>query len=182
MKKGLVLLGLLLIGSRSFAQGVDPEWKTDVQKMLSEYLTCATPIDDQSPCNYFLGRALKRVYGIKDFETGPDKYLSANDIADFVAGSDKWTKLGDASEQATLDSAAGYANAKKAIIAVRKGETHGHVALILPGEMTFSTNWQRRVPNSASFFYRDPKNSYVGKGLAAAFKTPSNVVIYGRNY
>src|SRR6185295_587334 len=97
------------------------DWQKDVQKMLSEFLACKTPIDDLSPCNVFLSRALIRVYGIHDFEsaTSGTGHLSANEIAKKVASSSSmWTKLGNADSQATLTEAQGYANRKKAVIAV----------------------------------------------------------------
>jgi hypothetical protein len=149
--------------------------------MLSEFLSCKNPIDDQSPCNYFLGRALARVYDIHDFDA-PGGYMSANAIAVYVKVSGNWTKIGDATNQDKLTEAQGYANLKKPVIAVRSAsDGHGHVAMILPGELSKSGIWNLMVPNSAAFLLDDPKHSYVGKGLAYAFGNPQGVEIYGRN-
>jgi hypothetical protein len=146
--------------------------------MLGEFLTCKSPIDDISPCNYFLGRALMRVYGVNDFSTGADTYMRAAAIAAYVADSDKWTRLGEATDQSALRSAQGYANLGKPVIAV----TSSHVALVIPGDLVMSGNWNLKAPNSASFFIDEPAKSFVGKPLSYAFTSPANVQIYGRNF
>jgi len=161
----------------------DQSWQHDVEDMVSQFLSCQTPIDDQSPCNYFLGRSLKRVYGITDFDDGSGGFLSANAIATYVQlNTDKWTSLGPAKSQDALTQAAGYANQMKAIVAVQVGTPHGHVALVLPGDLKHSGNWNLDAPNSASFFLNKPQQSYVGKPLSFAFQMPDGVTIYGRNY
>jgi hypothetical protein len=182
-----LLFVLFAAAPQSFTQPTppDPEWKKDVEKMLTEFMSCSSPIDDISPCNVFLVRALNRVYGVRDFEKpgAPGGAMTANEIANFVESStDKWTLLGKAGDQKTLNQAQGYTNLKKAVIAVLRGNPHGHVALIIPGEQTFSGNWQLNVPNSASFFLNKPEKSYVGKGLSFAFSSPADVKIYGRNF
>jgi hypothetical protein len=172
-----------VLGSHAAAGTPGGDWQADVQALLSQYLACQEPIDDTSPCNRFLGKALKSVYGISDFDVAPNDYMLANDIAIYVATNpDKWTSLGTADSQDALDQAAGYANLQKAVIAVHPGTGHGHVALVLPGALTPSGNWGLNVPNSASFFQNKPKQSYVGRGLSYAFTAPAGVTIYGRNY
>lgn len=174
----------ILLAVPPSARATQPDgWQADVQAMLSQFLACQDPIDDQSPCNLFLGRALKRVYAITDFDDGHGGVISANAIATYVAvNADKWTSLGPANSQDTLTQAAGYANLGKAVIAVLTGVTHGHVALVLPGAVAHSGQWNLDVPNSASFFLNAPQNSYVGKSLSFAFRTPDGVTIYGRNF
>jgi hypothetical protein len=158
------------------------DWQADVEAMLHEFMTCQTPIDDASPCNRFVGRALKRVYGIDDFNAGNGDFMNANQISVTVKTSGKWTKLGDASTQNALNEAQGYANLKKAIIAVSTGSPHGHVAIILPGSLTKSEHWGLNVPNSAAFRMDKPKESYIGKPLSLSWRLPKGVEIYGRNY
>lgn len=190
--KVFVLTALLALFSFAYAtntqsQQSPPEWQADVTRMLSQFLSCQTPIDDRSPCNFFLGRALKRVYGITDFDIPgvPDSFLSANAIADKVAAPDSnWTLLGTANVQDALDQAQGYANLKKPVIAAYKSSGHGHVCLILPGTMQLSSTWKTLVPNSASFSLDDPSHAYVGGLLSRAFgpdKRPQ-VKLYGRNF
>lgn len=159
-----------------------PEWQADVQAMLHQFMSCQTPTDDVSPCNRFVGRALKRIYNIDDFTQANGEFMTANQIAGAVKTSGNWTKLGNASEQTALDQAQGYANVKKAIIAVSSGSPHGHVALILPGSQTQSGSWGLKVPNSASFFLNKPDKSYIGKPLSFAWTSPNGVEIYGRNF
>src|SRR5689334_6259370 len=99
-------VGVLSCGAAALGQD---GWQGDVQKMLTEFLACQTPIDDLSPCNVFLGRALHRVFGISDFDdpSNPGSYISANQIATYVAVDNKWTSLGKASVQSNLDQAQG---------------------------------------------------------------------------
>ena len=179
----LVCSLVYMLGSHLSAGTPGGDWNSDVQALLGQYLACQEPIDDTSPCNRFLGKALKSVYGITDFDVTPNEYMLANEIAIYVATTpDKWTSLGPADDQDVLKDAAGYANLKKAVIAVQPGTPHGHVALILPGNLVPSGSWGLNVPNSASFFQNKPKKSYVAQGLSYAFSTPDGVTIYGRNF
>jgi hypothetical protein len=174
-----------LLTPRTILTATD-DWQKDVEFMLNQFMSCKDPIDDQSPCNYFLARALKRIYNISDFDQPgkPGQYLSANQIGTYLAVSGKWTKLGIASDQNALNQAKGYADVKKAIVASMQAQPNDHVAIILPGPLSLSSSWKLKVPNSASFFLKKPQNSYVGKPLSFAFKSEDtgSVAIYGRNY
>lgn len=154
--------------------------REEAEKKLNELLSCSGPMDQYSPCNMFVGRALERLYGVKDFKTGSDKFLLANEIAAHVATSSDWVYLGEATDQNALTQAQGYANQGRAIIAVRAGDTNGHVAVVLPGTTTQSGKWNLKAPNSASFLLNEPKLSYVGKPLSHAFGSPAGVKLYGR--
>lgn len=183
----ICVVSLLISSGFAYAQNDGETWSRDVNMMLSEFLSCKTPIDDRSPCNVFLARALKRVYNITDFDSlgGTQDYLGANQIADKVAIDPNWTLLGTADNQETLNEAQGYANLKKAIIAVYKAPGHGHVCLILPGKQQSSVSWDgAQVPNSASFPLDAPKDAYVGGPLSKAFGPDkrSQVKLYGRNF
>jgi hypothetical protein len=156
--------------------------------MLSEMASCkaSDPAQDRSPCNRFVGKALEKVWGLRDFRTeignGKDEFYGANHIAAYVAVSQPpWKFVGLASNPSVLAYAQQLANDSVPVIAVRT-DTPGHVALILPGRLSFSTNWNTNVPNSASFLLDDPKNSYVGKRLSSAFRPEmrSEVKIYYR--
>src|SRR5262252_5947676 len=98
--QALIMLGALLHPHfRLTAQSSGPAWQPRMQRMLQEFLACKAPIDDKSPCNVFLGRALKLVYNIADFDLPgqPDTFLSANEIANKVASANSnWTLLGTA--------------------------------------------------------------------------------------
>jgi hypothetical protein len=161
--------------------GVHPGWEKHLKERLSEFQSCSNQTDDSSPCNRFVGKALADVYGIEDFKdplTG--QYLSANEIdAYVVTHPDVWASLGDASNQSVLDAAATDAANGRAVIAVKPGEVHGHVAIILPGSQADSPSWHLKVPNSASFFLNKPQQSYVGDKLSKAFSSPEGVRIFG---
>jgi hypothetical protein len=57
---------LLLLGRNICAQR--RSWEADVTAMLSELMACQNVGRPRSPCNVFLGRTLKRLFGIPDFE------------------------------------------------------------------------------------------------------------------
>lgn len=160
------------------------EWANEVNAILSEFLVCGGPIAENSPCNVFLSKAVKRIYGIDDFNIiGTNNQMTANQIAGFVENGDNWTLLGDATNQNCLNQAQGYANVGKAVIAVEYvSGAHGHVCLIIAGNLENSGNWKLNCPNSASFFLNKPAKSYVGRKLSYAFEKPQNVKIYGRNF
>lgn len=186
----LLLSFLTLINTDGFAQTCEEtnpcanaklKWAREMIAMLHEFKQCQSPIDDKSPCNYFLGRAIKKVFGINDFtEAGAaDRYLSADRIAKFVKNPENgWTELGPATDSSALNEAQGYANTGKAVIAVGSG----HVALIIPGTQKASGKWSSRVPCAASFRLDSPGKSFVGCPLAYAWTSPQTVKIYGRNH
>jgi hypothetical protein len=164
-----------------------PEYDT-----LMSLMACkadATPVEgnqlnDTSACNWFLSRALEKLYGVTDFiPVGDDEWLNANAIYDHVQSDPNWSRLGLASDQTVLaDAAQGAANGQP-VIAARKGQPNGHVALILPGELLPSDHWHLNVPNSASFFLDEDKTvvkAYVGCRLSWAFKNPDSVEIFWR--
>src|SRR5207253_10712805 len=96
--------------------------------------------------------------------------------------SKQWIPLGQASDQKALDEAAAAANSGKAVIAIKPGEGHGHVAIILPGPATQSPSCKLTVPNSASFFLGKPAQSYVGDSPSKAFAAPDGVKLFSRVY
>ncbi|WP_156965382.1 hypothetical protein [Paracoccus sphaerophysae] len=149
----------------------------------------ATPVEgqklnDTSACNWFLTRALERAYGVTDFVPEDDaQWISANEIVQRVRSSDMWTKLGNASDQNVLIEAAEGARNGQPVIAVRAGDPHGHVALVLAGPLSRSSSWDLDVPNSASFTYSPDKivdKAYVGCKLSYAFGSKDGVEIFWR--
>jgi len=179
----LALFGFLFIAAEPVQTD---EWKKDLEKILFEFMSCGGPTAPNTPCNEFLGKALKRVYGIKDFDKPGGRYMVANEMATYVAvNTDQWTLLGKGSEQSALNSAQGYANVKKAVIAVYSNPGGpGHVVLILPGTLTASGSWGLLCPNSASFFINKPDKAYIGKSINYAFDPgiKDKVLLYGRNF
>lgn len=141
---------------------------------LNQFLKCdpAELLNDRSPCNTFAGRGLEAIFGISDFKTDGG-YMSANEIADFVAKSDKWASLGTVFNEDNNLCAQAVANDATPVIAVMKGQPHGHVALVIPGPPKNSPTWQFLVVNSASFFYGAPNSGYVSQPISKAFR-PEN--------
>jgi len=185
MKTFLTLFVFTFCSITISAQELNGNWKQDLTNMLTQFLQCDDPLDDISPCNKFVSEALESAYKVKDFySSSKNRHLLANEIYDYLGNSDKWTLLGKASDQSALNNAQGYANLKKAVVAVYKGETNGHIALILPGNLSQSGTWSLKMPNSASFFIHKPQKSYISKKLSYAFPgdIKDNVLIYGRNY
>jgi len=159
-------------------------WRGNVESTLRESLRSHRL--DTSPCNVFLGKALKLLFGIADFEFPglPGQFLVANDIAHYVAvHPEQWTLLGPASSQIALERAQTYANLNAPVIAVYTSAPHGHVAVVLPGSLQYSGQWNLHTPNSASVFLNRPHKSYVGLTLSNAFQASdlSRVKIYTRN-
>jgi hypothetical protein len=147
-------------------------WRGEVELKLRGVLH-SERLDITSPCNVFLAKALKLLFGIADFHLPgiPDEFLAANDIARYVAAHpDQWTLLGSASSQVALDRAQTYANLNAPVIAVYVSDPHGHVAVVLPGSLQYSGQWNLHAPNSASVFLNKPHKSYVGLRLSNAFQ------------
>jgi hypothetical protein len=162
---------------------------------LMQLMSCPADVDrdegrqiDAVACNWFVAKGLKELYGVDDFAPGAQgKWLTANEIATWVRSHpDKWSKLGQANEQSTLNDAANGASNQQPIIAVMEGDPHGHVALVLQGGQQASTTWKDaagtalKVPNSAAFSLNNVSKAYVFCRLSAAFSDPSKVELYYR--
>ncbi len=153
---------------------------------LGAYLSCPDdltdgPLADQGACNYLVGRVVNDVYGFGDFRRPSGGWLAANEIAAYVKREEsKWELIGQASSQQALEQAAAAAGEGRAVIAVATGSP-GHVALVLPGPLKFSSSWNRNVPNSASFFLGNVDRAYVFCKLSWAFSSADSVRLYRRN-
>jgi hypothetical protein len=181
----LLELGNRLEGLVADSLSLADRWRGDVELKLLRVLS-SHRLDISSPCNVFLAKALKLLFGIADFELPglPDEFLAANDIARYVASHpDQWTLLGSASSQVALDRAQTYANLNTPVIAVYVSDPHGHVAVVLPGSLEYSGQWNMHAPNSASVFLNRPHKSYVGLRLSNAFQASDlpRVKLYTRN-
>ena len=153
------------------------KWEEHVTWLLYQEFTCkqSQPLDDRSPCNYFVGNALSRVYGVNDFKRR-EGFLTANEIYEYVImHGTTWKDIGFASSQEVAKEAQSLANKGYPIIALRVGNVHGHVALIIPGKLIKSSSWNMDLPNSAAFILdqdgsynsaTDKNKTYVGQALS----------------
>lgn len=181
-RQNMVIAILCCLSAASSPATTASGWEKVLKNRLSEFLSCKDQTDDASPCNRFIGKALADVYGVDDFRdpSTKDQYLSANLIDAYLSVSKDWVALGTADQQQALNEAAAAANAGRPVVAVIPHEKHGHIALVLPGELTYSPSWKLNVPNSASFFLGNPAQSYVSEKLSKAFSSPADVKLFGR--
>lgn len=157
-------------------------WKASYPNLYSKlvsYFTCIDDPNDPVACNVFVARAAEGAYGVTDFKNSDGTYITANQIMDRVRANSAWSKLGMADDQSVLDNAASGA-ADHLIIAVMSDQPHGHVALVLPGDPQYSSNWQLKAPNSASAFLNNVSKAYVFCRLSWSFSDPSKVELWWR--
>ena len=92
-------------------------------------------------------------YDITEFEG-----LLANQIYDILASGRNWREVdGEVANK--------IANNGKIAIAAQKGRPHGHVAVVYPGAMVWSTKWGREAPVLANVGKR---NGVLGANWAFA--------------
>ena len=151
---------------------------------LGPLLACKPddPINDQSPCNTFASKGLEAIYGVIDFKTGPNQFMSANKIHEKIKSSSKWKAIGTVFNVDNGLCAQSASNAAMPVVAVMTGNPHGHIALVTPGEPQKSGTWNMLVPMSASFFYKEPSKAYLDGPLSKAFgpANASNATYYYR--
>ncbi len=180
------LLVLLIVSNIACAQTINPNWQKELDNALKQFLSCEVSKSQQADCSKFIGESLNIVYKVNDFYVSQaSKHMNTNEITDFVKTNKKWKAIGHSYDQAALNKAQELANAKNAVVAVyRNADGIGHVALITPGELQVSGSWGLKVPNSASFFLKEPAKSYVGKGLSFAFAKSmmKDITLYAREY
>src|SRR5207245_9151594 len=107
-------------------------WRGNAESTLREFLR-SHRLDASSPCNVFLAKALKLLFGIADFEFPglPAQFLGANEIARYVAAHpEQWRLLGSGSSQIALERGQRYANLNTPVIAVSDSAPHGHVDVV----------------------------------------------------
>jgi hypothetical protein len=126
---------------------------------------------DATACNWFVGKGLQVGWGFSDFKNG-NGYFSANDIADHLANGQfsHWTKIGAGDQQTSNDDAAKHTRDGNPVVAAwQHSGGNGHVALVIPGGLAYSSDWQLNVPRSASISLNDVKSAYIGCRLSNAF-------------
>ena len=177
---------MLVIGSTSFGQSLNENWRQDLAASLEQFIECANSTGEKYQCSGYIGEAIAKVYKTNAFFSEKlRRYLLINEISKSLVENGQWTPIGHAYEQSVLDEAQKQANASKAVIAVYTTSSGiGHIALILPGKLQYSGSWGFNVPNAASFAINDTEKSFVDKGLSYAFAKNmiKDVVLYSRKY
>ncbi|GAB2182569.1 hypothetical protein DLREEDagrD3_27920 [Denitratisoma sp. agr-D3] len=130
---------------------------------------------DQSPCNIFVSRGIKMLYGVEDFQTGSG-HMDANRILKFVSTSPKWGRIGSVNDSDNGLCAQATANAGLPVIAIKSGTVHGHVVMVIPGQPEKSLSFGVIVPKAAGFFLVEPDNPpkdkprfFIGGQLSEGF-------------
>jgi hypothetical protein len=186
MVKLFLVLAVLFFASPTYGQSINPNWRQELSVSLEQFLKCAETATENNRCSNYIGESLTKIYKVNDFYAQKSgRYMSVNEIASFIKGSDKWSLLGHSYEQTTLASAQELANAKKAVVAVYLNAAGvGHVVVITPGELRPSGSWGLNVPSAVSFLPTEPDKSFVDKGLSFAFAKNmlKDVLIYERKY
>jgi len=180
--KTLLAAIALLACNFSFAQKLNTNWASDLEKVITDFKACS------SNCRDYLPKALKAVYPTVDesFISEETKTpLRGNDLITYMKETGKWLEVGNAVDQTTLDKAAGYAKEGKAVIAVLEKQDGGaHISIIIPGSMTPSGSWGIKTPTTASLFMYKPSSSHFGKPLSYCYSPADRnfVKIYVFNY
>ncbi len=183
----LVVVAVLLVacgGGEEATTSTAEAVKIPIEDVFHEFMSCKDTTSDKLGCKTYPAKALCGVYEITDFvdPNVPTNYVEINEIINVINASGYWGLLGDADDQEVLDQAQQYANTGVAVIAVNTKKEHGNVAIILPGEQSPSGSWGGlNCPNSASFFMKGHKNSYIHKGLNYAWKKPKDIQIFARD-
>lgn len=86
------------------------------------------------------------------------KDMVANQIVDFMSRSSDWQKV-------NLADAQGLANQGKLLIAGQQADPHGHVVVLMPGNMQMAGHWNVKVPRVSNV----GEKSYIGRTLNWAF-------------
>lgn len=124
---------------------------------------------DRTWCNYFVTSLLME-FNYLTFNHGnsvlslSDEYpMTANEICEVVEeDKEYWTEVSDIGIKEFVTS-----DYFPLILAVSKGETHGHVAPLIPGQFISSGKWNKEVPLCANI---GSKNAYA-VGVNMCFKT-----------
>lgn len=184
-----VLAGLFCIVffSAAEAQQINAKWKSELEASMKEFMVCKdTSINGVNPCSKYSGQSVATVYKLDDFYSDKyDRYLTGSEMAKFIKSSDKWEQLGVSLLKDVLEKAQDAANKNIATVAVYSDDKGiGHVAIVLPGELSKSGTWGLDVPNSASFFVNEKGESYIGKGLSYGFRNMkrNRIFVYQRKY
>ena len=117
-------------------------------------------------CNLFVQEVMHLCYDYKLFDG-----CLANNILCLMKQYDEWEKV----DYMTLisDSFEDTRN-HSIIIAAQHAKPHGHVVVLLPGDLGYSGKWTKAVPLCANI----GKSNFFGKGISFVFKDEPEYYLY----
>jgi hypothetical protein len=118
-------------------------------------------------CNWFVPTVLEKQFTVKGLRTSTgERFLTTAELETRVPSDAHWKVLGAANDQTALTKAHGAALAGSAVIALGVG----HVAIVIPGDVSRSDGWGLLVPNAASWRINDAGSIFYGCPLSFAWK------------
>lgn len=160
------------------------EMTSDKEQLLSTtiayFKNCKENSTNRNDCRNSITKMISEFYKISDFKNSAGDYVIYDSIQSIVKKSDRWTKLGKASNQEALTKAQEAANNGNATIAIDISEAYGQVAMIIPGNLTNSGSWKLKVPNTAALVNYNAEKSFTNKPLSYAFKSTENIVLFSK--
>jgi hypothetical protein len=146
-------------------------------KWLQERIQACQQRAEEFACGHFAARALNQLFGFTEFCKG-DNCLMPYEIAAEIHKDQHWTALGQADDQKTLTQAQEMATGGLPVIAVQASSDKGSVAIIMPGALFPSGNWDRKVPLAVGVRLDKPEGSVYRSGLSYLFSEPAKVTLY----
>ena len=173
IKSSIVFLLFTVV---AIAQKPVPQWLPTASQTVQDFKLCMVNKHGNSDCYSHLHSLLKTVYAQIVLEA--DLPLSPKAIATYLDSTSNWIRIGPAKDQIVLSKSQEIANQGQPVLAVSAFEPTGHIAIILPGQLQHSKQWNLSVPNSASLFRHKPQLSYLHKKLSYAFTKPDHIWLY----
>ncbi len=155
--------------------------KKIMAELISDFEDCREENQNLHYCRHFISKALCEFYEIDDFKENGE-YVAYEKMFDIVTGKfGTWTYLGDAKNQKAMKTAQEHANNGQATVAISTNGKYGHVAIILPGELTKAGKWGGlKVPNCASFFMVRGLKPFYDKSVAYAWRTGDGIKFFSK--
>jgi hypothetical protein len=156
--------------------------KLNIADVMAEFKACKDTASTKHTCKTFVAKAINGNFEISDFNNleKEGEYIEYDKIIEVVKSSDKWKKIGEATEQGALDYFQKSANENKAVLAISTVSGQSNIAIGVPGEQVKSTSWGVSCPTVAIFFPNRPNKSFIGKTMNYAWGKPDGIALYFR--
>lgn len=158
-----------------------PRSKEIIKQLIDEFNDCRDNNQNLNECRHFTAKALCEFYQIDDFKED-GKYVAYEKMYDIVSGKfGTWSFLGNADDQEAMKKAQEHANNGQATVAISTNGKYGHVAIILPGELSKAGGWNGlKVPNCASFFMVRGLKPFADKSVAYAWRSGDGIQFFSK--